>query len=339
MKKSIAIKSVSIRTFCNTISFFKPFLISFLSLLLLSSSSWAAKKDKKNVSTMGSGTRYTTTVERQTEGDLLADDFRQVSTLGSHIINHLNDATGCLEDKNTGKAKVELDKAETLARIIRDMLPTTTVATVVKDASGKEVYNTTEKVQDDLVPIYEQMTAVDVVQPIVDAKKRVAELKGLRLADAEVIQTSVLLDLGYVERKIKRAKSLMTKKPQEALGELVLAQTNGIRFSVTKQDSSLVKAQRALRLAERQVNEKKIEGAEANLRLARFHLETYKSLVGEKRGKEVSRLQKDIDKLFGTLDKKESESKVRGLWGRVTSWFERDPGQSHQTAPAKKEDN
>lgn len=306
-----------------------------LILVLLSSTAWATTSGKKNVSTMGSGDQYTTTVERQTEGELSTENFRQVSTLGSHIIGHLNDAAEYLEDKNGGKAKAELDKTETLIKIIRDMLPTTTVATVVKNAQGKEVYSTTNKVQDDLVPIYERMTALDVVQPIVDAKKRVAELKGLRLADAEVIQTSVLLDLGYVERKVKRAKSLIAKKATKAIEELVLAQTIGIRFSVTKQDGSLVKAQRALRLAERQVNEKKIEGAEANLRLARFYLDAYKALVGEKRSKEVSKLQKDIDKLFGTLKNKESESRVRSLWGRVTNWFELDLGQSHQTSPTK----
>jgi len=286
---------------------------------------------------MGSGVQYTTTVERRTEGELSADDFRQVTTLGPHIIGHLNGAVSYLEDKNTGKAQEELDKAEALARVIRDMLPVTTVTTVVKNVKGKEVYRTTVQVQDDYIPIYEQMTALDVVQPIVDAKKRVAELKGLRLADAEVIQTSVLLDLGYVERKMKRAQSLISKEPEKAREELVLAQTNGSRFSVIKQDSSLIKAQRALRLAERMVNENRVEGAESNLRLARFYLDAYKAVAGVDRGKEVDTLQKDIDRLFGTLDQKESESKVRGLWSRVTNWFEQEPGQSHQTTPTAKD--
>lgn len=335
MKKENNILIFFNRTFRGANCFFLKFLVLFLAMLLTPLTVWAEKSDKKNVSIMGSGALYTTSVERQTGGELSAEDFRQVSTLGSHIISHLNNATEFLEDNNPNKAKIDLDKAELLIKIIRDMLPTTTVVTVVKDAKGKEVYRTKELVQDDLVPIYERMTAIDVVQPIEDAKNREDTLKGLRLADARVIQTSVLLDLRYVERKINRAQRLMGKETLQALDELVLAQTNGIRFSVKKQDSSLVKAQRALRLAERMVNEKKIEGAEANLRLAKIHLDTYKTLVDKDREKKVDTLQKDIDELFGTLEQKESESKVRGLWSRVTNWFSREPGQSHQTTSTK----
>jgi hypothetical protein len=333
MKKSNDIQR-NLEPLCRkTICLFPKLLVTFLALFISASIAWGVESNKKNTSTIGSGEKYTTTVERQTKGELAAEDFRQVSTLGSQIIGHLNNATDNLEDNKPDKAKTELDKAETLFKVIRDMLPETTVTTVVKDAKGNTVYRTTEIVQEDLVPIYESMTAVDVVQPIEDAKKREETLKGLRLTDAEVIQTSVLLDLGYVERKIKRAQSLMTKEIKQAFDELLLAQTNGIRFSIAKQDSPLVKAQRALRLAERMVNEKKIEGAESNLRVAKFHLETYKTLVDEKREKEVETLQKDIDRLFGTLEQKESESKVRRLWSRVTDWFSREPGQSHQTTP------
>jgi hypothetical protein len=318
--------------------------ITLIGVLLLSVSLTvptlgAEKSDNKNISSIGSGSRYVTTVERQTRGELSAEDFRQVSTLASHITEHLNGAVRYLEDNNLGNATSEVDKAKALTKVIRDMLPTTTVTTIVKDAKGNEVYRNKNNVQDDLVPIYEQMTAMDVVEPIVEAKKREVEVKGIKLADSEVIRTSVLLDLGYVERKLTRAQALMAKEPQKSLDELKLAQTHGIRFSVAKEDNALVKAQRALRLAERMVNEKKYEGAESNLRLARVHLETYKTVTDESRGKEVDKLQKDIDRLFGTLEKADSESKVRELWTRVTNWFSVETGQSHQTSQTEKKGN
>lgn len=334
------LKSNNVTRICNhpghgTILLFTRLLVLLLALFIASSTAWAKKSEEKNISTIGSGAKYTTTVERETKGELSDEDFRQVSTLGSHIIGHLNNATEYLEDNKSEKVKKELGKAGILFKVIRDMLPTTKVTTVVKDSEGKEVYRTDEVVQDDMVPIYEEMIAVDVVQPIEDAKKQSDTLKGLKLADAEVIKTSVLLDLGYVERKINRAQSLMAENNQQALEELVLAQTIGIHFSVNKEDNPLVKAQRALRLAERMVNDKKIEGAESNLRLAKFHLDTYKTLVDKERGKEVDTLQKDIDRLFGTLEEKESESKIRDLWNRMTQWFTRETGQSHKTKPTE----
>jgi hypothetical protein len=176
---------------------------------------------------------------------------------------------------------------------------------------------------------------VDVVAPIIDAKKEDAALKGLRLSDAEVLHTSVLLDLSYVDRKIKRALKLLSKEPEAAERELYLAQTVGIDLSVDKEDSSLVQAQGALRLAERMVNEKKYEGAEENLRLAKIHLEAYRSLAGSARKAEIDRLQKDIDQLFGKLEKQGSESEVRKLWGRVTGWLTQKSSQTKQTGPKK----
>ena len=306
-------------------------LTLFLINLLLTTPPALGDKGEDGVSIIGSGTLYTTSVERETEGELSAEDFRQVTTLGSHIIAHLNKATECVEDHSLDKAAEELEKALVLCRVIRKLLPTTTVVTVVKDAGGKEVYRSKEVVQDDLVPVYRDMIAVDVVQPVEAARRQLDAAKGLMLADAEIIETSVLLDLGYVERKMNRTRNLMTKDTEQAFDELVLAQTVGIQFSVDKEDSSLIKAQRALRLAERMVNDKKIEGAEANLRLARFYLDTYKTVVDEKRAEKVAALQEDIDRLFGTLEEEESESRIRGLWGRVTNWFSREPGQSHQT--------
>jgi hypothetical protein len=117
----------------RTICLFPQFFV--FTLLFAASSVWAAKSDKKNVSTIGSGAQYTTTVERETEGELSNEDFSQVSTLGSHIVGHLNDATESLEDNALGKAKNELEKAATLVKVIRDMLPTTTVKKQLKPLS------------------------------------------------------------------------------------------------------------------------------------------------------------------------------------------------------------
>jgi hypothetical protein len=292
---------------------------------------------ERHESTIGSGAHYTTTVYRQTKGDLSAEDFRQVSTLASQIVQHLNAAVAYLDVYDQKKAETELNQSEKLIGVIRDMLPLTVVTTITKNAQGKEVYRDENQMQDDLVPVYELMTSVDVVAPIIDAKKEEAALKGLRLSDAKILHTSVLLDLSFVDRKIKRAFKLLAKEPEEAQKELTLAQTVGVRLSVDKEDSPLVKAQGALRLAERMVNEGKTEGAEENLRLAKIHLEAYRTLVGQSRKEEIDKMQEDIDRLFGKLEKEESESTIRELWNRATGWLTRKSGQTHQVATQDEE--
>ncbi len=300
-----------------------------------------AAESPTNVSTntIGSGKQYRTTVERQTQGELSTEDLHQASVLSSQMLLHLNEAAQRLTDGRADSAKTEINKAETLNKLIRDMLPVTTVTTTVTDAQGKEVYRDVQRVQDDLIPIFAGSVAVEVVEPIVEAKKDEAALKGLRLADADLIHTAVLVDLNYIERKLRRANELIAK-PQDAAAELVLAQTQGIRFVANKEDSPLVNVQHALRLAERMVQEKKFEGAKANLQIAKLGLETYRGLVGEAAGKKVADLEKEIQKLSGDVQSPGAEGKIRGFWDKVTSWFKSEPGQAQQTttttnAPAK----
>jgi hypothetical protein len=292
-----------------------------------------AKSDKPVVtkSETGSST-YKTTVHRDTAGELSTEDFRQVSTLASQVLTHVGVASEHLVDDNEKEARTELQNAETLVKVIRDLLPTTTVTTVVTDAGGKEVYRYEEKIQEDKIPLYDNMVAVDVLQAMVDKKKEEAALQGLRLADAQLIHTSALLDLSYVERKVDRALELMKKKPEEALAQLLFANSRGVRLVVNREDDPLVKAQAAIRIAERMTREGKHEAADENLTLARLHLATYRAAVGTENHPRIKKLQDEIQAMAGRTGEPGATDEIRGFWDRVTSWFKEEAGQIHVTA-------
>jgi len=285
-----------------------------------------------NVSTnaYGSGKQYKTTVERQTLGDLSAEDLNQASLLTSQFLTHVDKAAQQLADARTDAARAEIEKAQALVKVVRGLLPTTIVTTTVRDTQGKEVYRDEQRVQDDQIPIYSGAVAMEVVEPIIEAKKDEAALKGVRLADAELIHTAVLVDVNYVERKLTRATELLAK-PQEAAAELAQIQTAGVRFYAHKEDSPLVAVQHALRLAERQVREKKYDGAKLNLQTAKLQLEAYRALVGTGAGVPASNLENEIQKLSGELQTPGAADKIRGMWDKVTGWFTRESGQAHQT--------
>jgi hypothetical protein len=299
----------------------------------------AEQANNPTSSTYGSGKNYKTTVERKSGGELSAEDLHQASLLSSQMLMHLNAAaTHCLDGKGDS-AKPEIEKAQSLAGIIRSLLPVTTVTTTVKDTQGKEVYRDEQKVQNDQIPIFSGSIALEVVEPIVEAKKDQAALKGLKLADADVIHTSMLADLSYIERKLARAAQLLNK-PEDAAAQLALAQNVGIRLSMHKEDSPLVEVQHALRLAERMVQEKKYDGAKANLQAAKLRLEAYRGLVGTAEAKPAADLEKEIEKISGELEKPGVADRIRGMWDKATSWFKRESGQAHDTttAPAEKKD-
>jgi hypothetical protein len=290
----------------------------------------AAVQGNSSQTMVGSGNIYKTTVERHTSGDLSSSDLHQVSLLTSRIVNHLNAAANDLLDENPNGSKSNIERARKLIKIVRDLLPVTTVTTVVTDVNGKEVYRDVDRVQDDRIPLYEEMISMEVVQPILDAKEKAAELKGLRLEDADVIHTSVLADLDYIERKLNRAISLVDK-PEDALMQLALAQTQGIEFVVNENDNSLVKAQQALKLAERMVQDGNSEAARQNLQLAQIHLGMYRELMGKDAvvTKEVKQLEDDIAALATKTQGKETAGMIRGFWERAVKLFHQEPGQAH----------
>jgi hypothetical protein len=314
----------------------KATLVSLLTLVLFAGTTVVAadkakaEDDKRDQSTIttGSGKRYKTTVEQHTEGSVSADDLHQVSLLTSRIVNHVNEGVKGLLDLNSDAAKPEIENAQKLIKIVRELLPVTTVTTIVTDESGQEVYKDIDKVQDDKIQLYRGSIAMEIVEPIVDAKEQAAALKGLRLADAEIIHTSVLADLSYIERKLNRAAALL-EKPEEAFTQLALAQTKGIELVVNETDDPLVDVQHALRLAERMVEEGKHEAARENLQLAQIKLGTYRVLLGKEAAKVVRELEDDIAELMDKTEEKDSASRIRGFWERAVSWFREEPGQAH----------
>jgi len=300
-----------------------------------------AKPEKKAADTptsiaTGSGKQYKTTVDRKTEGELSAEDFRQVSLLSSRIVLHLNKAAVHLGDERNDQARQELEKGRALVGVIRGLLPTTVVTTVVKDADGKEVYRYVDRVQEDRIPLHEGLVAVNIMEPVTDAKQDEAAVQGLRLADADLIRTSILVELDYVESKLNRALKLLDDKPKDALAQLLLAQSRGVNFVVNKEDDPLVEAQMALQLAERMVEQGREQAAKANLQLAKNHLELYRGLLAKGKSEHVSKLQGEISKLQGEIGRKDAGESIRGFWDRVTGWFSSEPGEA-QVTPNKPE--
>jgi hypothetical protein len=170
------------------------------------------------------------------------------------------------------------------------------------------------------------------MEPITYAKQDEAAVQGLRLADADLIHTSVLLELSYVENKLQRALRLLDDKAEDGLAQLLLAQSRGITFVVNREDNPLVEAQMALQLAERMTEQGRDEAAKANLQLAKNHLELYRGLLAEGESEHVRKLQGEITRLQGDIGQKDAAETIRNFWDRVAGWFGRKPGEMQVTA-------
>lgn len=82
-------------------------------------------------------------------------------------------------------------------------------------------------------------------------------------------------------------------------------------------------------LAERMVEEGKHEAAQANLRLAKIQLGTYRALVDKEAANAVKQLENDITALVPKIEEKGAAAKIRKFWERAVNWFREEPGEAH----------
>lgn len=293
----------------------------------------AAEEGQPETSTVvGSAKRYETTTTRLREGELSAEDFHQASLLGSRVLTHLNGALENLDYQQLDAVRADLDKSRTLIKIIRELLPTTTVTTVVKDTVGQVVYRHVDHVQDDKIPLFESSIDVEIIEPVAEAQDRESTVGGLKLADASRLYTSALLDLSYVDRKIASALAHLDEEADQAAAALLLAQINGVEFVVNEEDDPLVDAQAALRTAERMVEQEEFEAARTNLKLAKTHLAVYRGLLSKEEGEKVRDLEARITRLEDNVEDATAAATIRGFWDEVTGWFTREPGEARKSS-------
>jgi hypothetical protein len=315
--------------------------VTVLSILLAAalavpiSAGAATTKPDVDRSITGSGSKYLTEVSRKTTGDLTNADLREVSLLTGQVLNHVSTAIEKLEARNTADARLELKNAQTLIGIVRDMLPVTEVTTIVRNVKGTEMYRHTEVVQDDLIELYDEVAVVDVLNNILNAKKA-TEAEPEYLGSVE-LYTSVLADLGYIERKVEAASKAMDR-PEEALKQLRLAEVDGVDMRISEAESPLLEARRALELAEVQVMNGSFDMARDNLNRARARLKEYEAVHGVTKEASVQEITDQIDTLNKDLKKQGVAEEIRDLWNKTVRLFEHhnpNMAQSTQTSAAK----
>lgn len=300
-------------------------LVILFITVLFAPAVWAAgKQAHANTTVTGSGQRYKTTVTRQTKGQISSEDLRQVSLLTSQVLMHVGKAEQSIELGNSNSAKAEIKDAEALIAIAHNLLPVNLVTTIVKDARGKEVYKNIEATQDDVIPMYRDVAAVDVFDDIINAKK--AQVEGKEFLGRVNLNATMLADLGYIGRKLQHAMQLINNsKTDEAGQQLFLARTYGVDVRFSDTESPLIDAQRAFSLAEQMVNEKNYDAATDNLNLAKLYLLKYSQLSQNSEANRLKgqELRKDIDSLVGSIKEKGAAGKIRTLWYRTTALFKR----------------
>jgi len=93
-----------------------------------------------------------------------------------------------------------------------------------------------------------------------------------------------------------------------------------------EEHNALFEAQRALRLAERMVEEKNYNAARQDLNVARFSLETYTEVGGGGKDKDVEAMIKEVDQISNKIEQNGAIAKIRKSWHRITKKYRTESG-------------
>ncbi|MDB5385517.1 MAG: YfdX protein [Planctomycetaceae bacterium] len=275
---------------------------------------------------------------------LTEHEANEVSFAAGRILKHVSQARTALQHKKLDKAELHVDQGLKLVSIIDGLLPRQLVKTEIK--SGDHVYLDEDQLVSQYATIYSELDQVDVVSPVVQAKKDHAhqhqgqDSKNTSAGSAaayvvsheELQYSAIKIDLTLAAHKLTEAKrDLQDSKPQLADDALQTIQTRGVIFEFEEIDLPLKEAADNLKLAEREMKQGHREHAKAALHVASDQLKLYQKKTGESRSAEVQALHQEIDKLTTELEKptiteadaQKHASSISEWWQRSTRWFKK----------------
>jgi hypothetical protein len=272
-------------------------------------------------------------VEKAVEKPMPPEDGPQASLLASCLVLHLDKAVRYLRDDQPQFVLRELQQALTLVTLLRELLPVVTVTTVVTNARGEEVYRHFERAQEDLIPFGGRTGAAGPLDPLLDP------LSDETRAGASPVHSagsSGLLDLGWVEPRLRRASELLERSPEGALAHLVVAQVGGIRPAGPADIDPLVEAGIALHLAERLLAERRFEAARMNLRAALARVAVHGARSGGARSVALRDLEDELADAVTHADREGAMERIQAASRRVMDLIEASTARGEGTTPARK---
>ena len=268
--------------------------VALLAVAAIAHTGWADPgSSKREVRTYRSPSGITTEIRQKTTGTLSDKDREHVATLGLSAMHYVRDARNDLDAGSPPDAKADIDKALKMLTIVRQLLPKTTITTHVVDAEGQVLHDDTRELELAEVPLDDVSAEIDILRPLQPGAKS-SNPPGRELVESDVVETSLSLNIGYVERRLHEAQRSLTSDPDRADEALQLALLDGIVVSTDRFEDPMLEVRDALWYAHRAITSRQYPEAQANLNEARKALATYTAMAGESNREELNSLSQEI---------------------------------------------
>jgi hypothetical protein len=272
--------------------------------------------------------RITATSRAEPSHTLTPAERRAMSLAAGRILRHAYLARQAVAEEDGQRAESEVDQGLKLVQIIEKVQPKYKVTAEIK--AGDLSYSADEVVAPPLVPIYDEVGEVELLAPVVAAKKEQQVGREDVVEDVSVEHTALSLNLAFAKAGLTQAKkALRDSDLKRADAALAVVQRSAV-FEIDALDVPLATARENLFTAKLRVGRGDSEGAKEALDAASKALDGYAELAGDERSKEVRQLQSEISKLSSDLASgggkasatADVEEKILSWWDRVVQWWE-----------------
>jgi hypothetical protein len=273
--------------------------------------------------------RITADTKLERIGQPLTDEeMRAVSFSAGRILKHVDQAIQAIAKKDKGTALTQIDKGLTLAKVIEQSLPVTTVKSTIK--AGKLQYSDEDRVKSMTVPIYQELDMISILEPVVAAKKATAT-KASKAPGKEHVEEvgesyiGITLNVADAKTYLETAKDALTKGHFDAASKDLAAIQEKVTVVYAGEHGPLAEAREELALAHFDMDQGFRKEAQVALTDASESLSRYEK-SGGKHQAEVKTLQAEITALTTELDKsnegskEKTKGKIMGWWDRVKNW-------------------
>lgn len=268
-----------------------------------------------NASTDG---QYQVDLKREAGTPLSPEKFYEVVFFTARTVFHTLEAVRALEADDAQTAVDESGKARALIAVVGGMLPTAKIDMRIKDDKGNVVYEDERRVQAREIPIYQGMTNVQVVQPIIKFKKRQALIKGYETVNDVEVYSQVWVDIEYLDDWLVVAQGYLgTNKIDEAYGALTEALFVGVRVEYAEVAREYADAVRNLVLAASQADAGDVREAVKSLKKARNSFTKYAKNESLEDDPDILDFLKEIKTLEDEMRSTVKPGKIRALWYKL----------------------
>jgi YfdX protein len=265
---------------------------------------------------------------------LTDEEMRTISFSAGRILKHVDQARQAIAKKDKSTAITQIDKGLTLAKIIEQSIPPTTVKSTIK--AGTLEYWDEDKVKSLTVPIYQELDTISILKPVVAAKKKAAkaDTAAKNTSATEQVEevaesyTGITLNVADAKAHLETAKAALTEGHLDMASKDLATIQEEVTVVYAGERGPLAHAREDLALTQIYMDQGLRKQAQLALTDASASLSRYEKSSGTHQA-DVKTLQAEIAALSKELDQstegplEKVKTKIMGWWDRVKSWESR----------------